>query len=138
MVVREHPIADMHVFPLNREAGRLTLLRNTDHLLRRFGQLDLLDLAAGEQTEFSLRAEADRFLFAIRGRVSAVLLDLRQVSPTHKARAEVVLDGDHPQGLLLPFGVACSLSATSAARLVQLSTHSEAHPADRTLTSDEI
>lgn len=134
----QYPIADMHVFPLTREAGRLTLLREKDHLLRRFGQLELMDLDVGEQTEFTLRAEADRFLFSIKGSVTATFLDLRAASPSKGVRAEFTLDADQPQGMLVPFGVACSLAASSAARLIILSTHSESHPEDRTPSPDEL
>src|SRR3972149_3920860 len=99
----------MHVFPLDRAAGRLTLLRNRDH-----------------------------FLFAIHGKAAVVLQDLRETSPTRGARAEVALNADQPQGLLVPFGVACSLTAESPARIIQLSTHSETHPLDRTVSAEEL
>ena len=138
VTLSKFPIADMHVFPLDRAAGRLTLLRNNDHLLRRFGQLDLLDLAAGDRQAFTLRGEADRFLFAIGGQVTVVLQDLRETSPTRGARAGVALKADQPQGLLVPFGVACSLTAESPARIIQLSTHSETHPLDRTVSAEEL
>lgn len=134
----QYPIADMYVFPLARSAGGLTLLRETDHLLRRFGQLELIDLAADEQTEYTLRAEADRFLFPINGSATATLLDLRVTSPSNGARAELSLDADQPRGLLVPFGVACSLAAKTTARLIILSTHSETHAEDRTATTDEL
>lgn len=132
------PIADMHVFPLTREAGRLTLLRNSDHLLRRFGQLDMLDLAAGQRSDLAIRGEADRFLFAIDGRLKIAMLDVRTASPTFGARAELSLSAEQPQGVLVPFGVACLVAATTQARLIQLSTHSEPHPADRAPSADEL
>ena len=132
------PIADMHVFELTREPGGLTLLRNSDHLLRRFGQLDLLDLAAGQRADLAIRGEADRFLFAIRGQVTLTLLDLRETSPTRRARVDLPLSAEQPQGVLVPFGVAASLAASTQARLIQLSTHSEAHPADREASADEL
>lgn len=134
----KYPIADMHKFPLGRKAGRLVLLREADHLLRRFGQLEILDLAPGERTDFTLRSEADRFLFPADGSVTATLLDLRETSPSKNARAEFALSASDPHGLLVPFGVACSLSATEAARLIVLSTHSASHPDDRSITADEI
>lgn len=128
----------MHVFPLTLTDGRWTLLRENDHLLRRFGQLDLLDLTAAQETDFELRAEADRFLFAINGRAEARLLDLRIGSPSLGARVTVVLDTEDPQGLLLPFGVACGLYAPIDARLIILSTHSEIHVEDRKATGEEL
>jgi hypothetical protein len=132
------PIADMHIFPLARAAGRLPLLRNSDHLLRRFGQLDLLELAAGQRLDLPVRGEADCFLFPVSGTVEAALMDLRPSSPSHGARAAVALNVDEPKGLLVPFGVACSLQAASQAVLIQLSTHSEAHSADRAANPAEL
>lgn len=128
----------MHVFQLTREAGRLTLLRNSDHLLRRFGQLDLIDLEADQRADLAIRGEADRFLFAITGRATVTLLDLRQTSPTLGSHAAISLSAEHPQGVLVPFGVACSLSAETQARLIMLATHSEVHQADREATAEEL
>jgi hypothetical protein len=132
------PISDMHVFPLTREDGRLVLLREADHLLRRFGQLDLLDLAAGSKTEFALRAEADRFLFPIAGDCRVELIDLREASPTRGRRASLQFSALEPQGVLVPFGVACSLQAEAACRLIALATHAQPHPGDRAASADEL
>ncbi len=134
----EYPIADMLVFPLKRDLGCLVLMREADHLLRRFGQLELLDLNEGEQTEFTSRAEADRFLFPIRGSATALLIDLREHSPSKGKRAEIRLEAIDLHGLLVPFGVACSLDAKSAAQLVILSTHSTSHPEDRSSSRDQL
>jgi len=136
--MKKYPISDMHVFDLSQAGESLTLLREKDHLLRRFGQLDLLELSPNEKTDFILRAEADCFLFSINGAVAVTMVDLRSTSPTHGGRANISLDIAKPQGLLVPFGVACSLEARGAARLIVLSTHSESHPEDRNLTYDKL
>jgi hypothetical protein len=137
-VAEQQPISDMHIFPLTREDDRLILLREVDHLLRRFGQLEVLDLAAGSKTEFTLRAEADRFFFAIEGNCRVELIDLREASPTRDARASLALAAADPHGLLVPFGVACSLQAEASCRLVALSTHSQPHPRDRAAAPGEL
>jgi len=137
-VPAEYPISDMHVFPLDRAGGRLLLLREQDHLLRRFGQLELVDMAAGAQGEFEIRAEADRFFFSVGGRARAHLLDLRQGSPSHGVHTTVRLDEAEPSGVLVPFGVACAVYAEMDCRFIILSTHSEAHADDRLATADEL
>jgi hypothetical protein len=131
-------ISDMHVFPLEHKDGRLTLLRNDQHLLRRFGQLDLLDLAPKQSSQLPLRAEADQFVFPITGKLDLTLVDTRASSPTKGAQVKVVLDAEDPQGVLIPFGVAATLSASNQARLVLLSTHSETHAHDRLPSSDDL
>lgn len=124
-------IHDLLLFPLEAAGGRLALLSNQQHLLRRFGQLELLSLAAGEVHNAGLRAEADRFLFILDGQVDLQLEDRRAQSPSHGVAVNLTLDAAQPQGLLLPFGLACRLQALGAARLLILSTHSEPHPADQ-------
>lgn len=130
-MAQAQPISDMHVFALRREDGHLVLLSESDHLLRRFGQLEVIDLAAGTQSDFQLRGEADRFLFAIEGDCRVELIDLREASPTRGARASLALAAAAPQGVLVPFGVACRLQADAACRLVALATHGQPHPGDR-------
>lgn len=134
----EYLISDMYVFDLSRADGGLILLRERDHLLRRFGQLDLVDLAPNEKTDFTLRAEADRFLFPISGALIVNMIDMRSSSPTNGARANISLDYSRPQGLLVPFGVACSMETKATARVIILYTHSESHPEDRTPGHDEL
>lgn len=138
MVAAQSAIADMLVFPLTREGGQLRLLQNSDHLLRRFGSLDLMDLAPGEAAAATVRGEADRFLFAIDGMVQLELVDLRELSPSRGARVQLALDAAKPEGVLVPFGVALSLKAQGKMRLVLLSTHSEEHGQDRTPSTDEL
>jgi dTDP-4-dehydrorhamnose 3,5-epimerase-like enzyme len=123
----------MHLFPLQRSGDALTLLREQDHLLRRFGQLDIQELATGKTTAAALRAEADRFLFVIAGAVKVTLRDERNESPSKGTRVEIELNAADPQGLLVPFGVACQATAQTDSRIVLMATHSEAHAADRSL-----
>lgn len=134
----EYPIRDVLLFPLKEQPGKLVLLSNRDHLLRRFGQLALLDLTAGSAPPSTVRAEADRFYFVISGSVGFSLVDLRQHSPSRGQPVELALRADDPHGVLVPFGVACALTADAAARVVELSTHSEDHPMDRDVPAGEL
>ncbi len=134
----EYAIADMHVFPLQRQQGQLTLLRNSDHLLRRFGQLDVIDIKAGQQTDYTVRAEADRFLFVMDGAAELSLFDMRTQSPSNGERVALSLKAHDPKGVLVPFGVACMLAASADARVISLSTHSETHTQDSSLNQDEL
>jgi hypothetical protein len=131
-------IGDALVFALSRLNNKLTLLDEDSHLLRRFGQLDVLDLSADSETEFEVRAEADRFIFPIAGSLRARLIDLRQGSPSEGTRTEIELTAQNPSGLLSPFGVALSLRAETDARVIILSTHGRAHSEDRILAADEL
>jgi dTDP-4-dehydrorhamnose 3,5-epimerase-like enzyme len=138
MVAAQFAIADILVFPLTRQGGQMRLLQNSDHLLRRFGRLELVDLSASEAAAASVRGEADRFLFAIDGAVQVELVDLRELSPSHGVRVQLTLDAAKPEGVLVPFGVALSMKVGAKARLLVLSTHSEEHSKDRAINSDEL
>src|SRR3990172_7972758 len=116
-------ISDMHIFSLERQGGRLQILRRDQHLLRRFGQLDLFELAAGQMTAFILRAEADEIWALLEGRVTVVLADRRPQSPSSALELRIDLDAAQPQGILIPFGVAHAFHANTSARLLRLATH---------------
>lgn len=132
------PIADMHIFPLAGDAGSRVLLREDDHLLRRFGQLELRDVEAGAQTELGIRAEADRLFFLLSGKATLHIMDLRSGSPSFGTHAAVQLDQENAQGVLAPFGTSVSLYPETDCRLLLLSTHSQPHPEDRFATKEEL
>lgn len=134
---QQPPIPDMHIIPLRAAPEGVVLLRETDHVLRRFGELALQTLPAGSQGAYSLRAEADRVLFVIDGAAEARLLDLRPQSPSYGVHTSIRLQAN-TQALLVPFGVACSLAAADAARMLCLSTHSQMQAGDRHATPDEL
>lgn len=132
------PIPDMHILTLQAEPDGTVLLRETDHVLRRFGELALQAMNAGQPSPYALRAEADRVLFPLDGECSLRLLDLRQQSPSYGVHAVFALRAAAPQGVLVPFGVACSLAADAAVRVLWLSTHSQPHEGDRQATPQEL
>mgnify|MGYP002623211332 CR=1 FL=1 len=128
----------MHLFPLKREGGRLVILREQDHLLRRFGVLETQSLEPGASTRFGLRVEADQILAPLDGAFALTLVDLRPASPSRGARVEISFPAAGPQGLVLPFGVACRLQSAQGARLLRLSTHSANHAEDREFDDGEL
>lgn len=131
------PISDMHLLPQQPAPDGVVLLRETDHILRRFGELALHNLAAGSMGAYALRAVADRVLFVLDGAVDARLLDLRTQSPSYGVHTSISLQAN-AQAMLVPFGVACSLAAAADARVLWLSTHSQPHAGDRHATPDEL
>lgn len=132
-------IPDMHLFSLERANGRLQILRRNQHLLRRFGLLELLELGAGDKTDFTLRGDADEICVPIEGRLSATLVDRRAKSPSSGLQVDIELDADQPHGLLIPFGVAHAFTAHTRARLLRLATHADGdHPDDQTLPAADL
>ena len=132
-------IADMHLFPIERSEERLLLLRDSDHLLRRFGQMDLVPIEAAASTRISQRAEADEIWIILEGEASAKLVDRREGSPSEGAEVQLALSALEPQGLLIPFGVAHSFSSEEGASLLRISTHPDGeNPEDSHFEADEI
>jgi hypothetical protein len=118
-----NPISDVYLFDLGQSEGRLTLLSEHQHLLRRFGQLELVDIAPGQRIEAPAPAETDRFCFVLDGVVVAHLEDQRGQSPSQGASMDVALEASQPRGLLMPFGVGASIHSEAGARLLMLSTY---------------
>ena len=118
-----NPISDVYLFDLGQSEGRLTLLSEHQHLLRRFGQLELVDIAPGQGMEAPALVETDRFCFVLDGAVVAHLEDQRGQSPSQGASMDVALDASQPRGLLMPFGVSANIHSEAGARLLMLSTH---------------
>jgi len=97
------------------------LLEFDDHLLRRFGGMDWLELAEGERFGPILRETADEIWFLIEGQIDAYWLDTRPSSPTLQARDQLRLE-DRSLALV-PFGVGFGCrSGPGGARLLRLMT----------------
>lgn len=124
----------------SRDSGisRVVVLKDQDHLLRRFGQLEVRRLAAGEQTPFTYRDQADEFWYVLEGNLSVTLVDKRVESPSEGKRMEIELSGDEESVLLVPFGVAYSLEGQTNAVLIRVATHADGtHPKDSETAYDE-
>jgi dTDP-4-dehydrorhamnose 3,5-epimerase-like enzyme len=113
----------------------LTILRETDPLLRRFGQCDLLILEKGEKLVFS-REQADEFWAVVDGQVSFTMEDTRSESPSFQQEQYEELTGETPRLIMVPFGVRCKVHAELPSTLVRLATHQDGtHPGDQTQLS---
>jgi dTDP-4-dehydrorhamnose 3,5-epimerase-like enzyme len=109
------------------------LLSFDDHMLRRFGQLDLLRKEPNELNELNVRAVADEIWFLVEGAVRCICRDIRPGSLSQGQ--EVVFEISNPTRVLVPFGVAFGWQATgSSALMLRCSTHQDGdHPEDRVI-----
>ncbi len=129
------PIHDLYIRELTlEETNGLTkfhVLRDDDHLLRRFGQVQVIRKSPGRSETLCLREVADDVWALIEGEVEFAWHDLRRDSPSqdhwHHLRSET------PTLVLAPFGVAFGCRALeNPALLIRLSTHAESvHSGDR-------
>lgn len=127
-------INDVIVQDIEWKAGRITLVRETDPLLRRFGQCDLVSLEFDQTIEI-WRQQADEVWSVLQETATFWLKDERQDSPSHQAQQKVTLSSQRPQVILVPFGVSCKVATehSAGAMLVRLTTHQDStHPGDKT------
>lgn len=131
------PIHDLFIRRISTieepNATRWLALRDTDHLLRRFGQAEVIHALPGPKTLLRLRKVADEVWALIEGQVEFVWHDLRQDSPTFDRWH--CLTCDKPTLVLVPFGVAFGYRALAdSASLLRLSTHPDGeHDGDQEL-----
>ena len=128
----DKPISDMLVLDLSWQAGRLTVVKDDDHVLRRFGQVDIIGLDQGQQIEV-FRQQADEIWALFSGQATIQLEDQRQDSPSMGVTVSLVVDQEVPKAVLVPFGVACIVTGgLDGTRFLRIGTHHDtSHPQDR-------
>ncbi len=115
----ELPIADCVILPLEVAEGTLTLLRDDQHLLRRFGAAELVRTAG---VDYRLRQTADELVAVTRGAAQLRLADTRAASPSFGARVELVFNSEQPELVVIPFGVAYAWQAVGECEFMRFMT----------------
>lgn len=133
-MIENPPIRDLFIRPLeaSREHGvtRWLALKDTDHLLRRFGEAEIIRLEPGHPIALTLRPVVDEAWAILEGVVEVLWHDLRPRSPTNGVRYQTALR--RPTLLLAPFGVAFGARALEgAALLARFATHGRDDPESR-------
>lgn len=135
----ESAISGVVTFDLDQIGNRQILLRESDQLLRRFGQLEIITISNESKAAYRRRSSADEFIYTLMGQLSFHLIDIRQGSPTRGAELDVDLKEGLTQALLIPFGVAYSIAANGEAKLIRLSTErDEINTADDGLSYEQV
>ncbi len=102
-------------------------LRDTDHLLRRFGSAEVVRLGPEAAPVLRLRPVADEVWTLLEGEVLFCWHDLRDGSPSLGQRLERV--ARTPTQVLAPFGVGFGVRALGeCALLLRVCTHAEDDP----------
>ena len=125
-------ISGLKILGLRWENGKLGVLSEEDHLLRRFGQLDLVKLEPGLTLTTHRVNGSDEIWTLISGEAELMLTDQREESPTNQQTHQVSLNEKQPQVLLIPFGVEVEISSHAGGLLLRVSSHADyLSPADR-------
>lgn len=125
-------INDLVVMELTSRWPILTVLSENDPLLRRFGQVDVVDLDVNHPQSV-LREKADEVWAVLEGEAHFSLEDRRADSPSFGQQLTLVLDARVYRAVLLPFGVACRVETVAHALCLRLTTH-----ADDTYPQDQV
>ncbi len=120
------PIHDLYIRPLiaaETPRGKAwKLLAEDDHLLRRFGHVEVLQYKHSPAKQLVTREVADEIWALIEGEVEFLWHDLRPSSPSNGTRFH--RHAAEPTLVLVPFGVAFGLHVLSPqAWLLRISTH---------------
>lgn len=127
-VESKYPINDLYIQSISKkQAHQIETLRAyafEDHLLKRIGSIEFIELDSDERIPAFLRPQADELWVLLNGEAEFEWCDRRQDSPT--------LDAVHsftaasPVRVLVPFGVQFSLTAKSASRFLRICSHAGA------------
>ena len=118
-------IADVQILEKEPAGNRWIIAAESDHVLRRFGQIELRRLAQGEETEYLIREKADELWSVLDGKVEFALVDMRSVSPSFGIEDRIILDENVRRTLLIPFGVAYRLCGRKGVVLMRVTTHED-------------
>ena len=133
------PIPDVYCLDLVQEGNQLVLLRDSDHMLRRFGQVEIRELKEGEISQFVFREAADEIWSVTQGEVDLLLVDKRLDSPSENQAMKLTLSEHKPQTILIPFGVAFGFVAKKSTKMIRIATHADGtHPEDKIFPPEEI
>lgn len=132
-------ISGVRTFAVEVKKDRTIMLKDTDDLLRRFGQIEIRQISNKKVSQFTVRAVADEIWTLIDGNAELILIDQRPKSPTENNAVRLYLDSEETQGVLIPFGVAYSFSTNDSAQLMRITTHADGmHENDRQASDEEM
>ena len=117
-------ISDAVMISLSKSEGKLSVLKESDHLLRRFGQVDVLFVEDGGMISVH-REAADEIWSVISGSAVFELEDRRDGSPTEGETDLIKMSDEAPRALLIPFGVAFQIASENQGVLIRISTHED-------------
>ncbi|MCC6191112.1 MAG: dTDP-4-dehydrorhamnose 3,5-epimerase family protein [Anaerolineales bacterium] len=82
------------------------VVREDDHLLRRFGQSSVTKTYPGVIKAFHWHHDQDDVWYVVDGMARVVLFDRRPASPTHGVTQVIYAGDDNPVTILIPTGIA--------------------------------
>ncbi len=120
-----YPIHDLYIEMLETVAAASWRSLDTysfdDHLLKRIGLIEIIEVSAGDSLPEFVRAQADELWTLLEGEAAFHWKDHRKESPTFSATH--TLAADSPVRVLVPFGVEFRVSVQSDCTLLRVASH---------------
>jgi hypothetical protein len=137
---QEFPIHDLYLEPLpiqvSSAGSHMNILSRCDDLLRRFGQVSLLDLGPDGTGNLEGNSNADEIWALIKGEVMFHWVDGREQSPTKGSKFSIQLD--RPSLALVPFGVQFTFEwEVPGTILLRISSEEKSSPSSTTVHLEE-
>jgi dTDP-4-dehydrorhamnose 3,5-epimerase len=124
-VEKDISISEVVILDLAWKDGRLIVLQENDHILRRFGQVDVVKIPEGTSLESHRESGADEVWSLLEGEALLKLTDRRQESPSLGQTNEIELNGNTPKAILIPFGVHARIYGQNQSTLLRITTHAD-------------
>lgn len=118
-------IKDIAIIEKLWEDGQLNVLNENDHLLRRFGSINLREYSKDVSSPEKTNEVVDEIWTLIAGGGVLRLADYREGSPSLNEVDEILLDENSIQSVLIPFGIIFSFSAKQDSKVIVIRTHQE-------------
>ena len=112
-------------------------IRESDHVLRRFGELEIFSLEKKPPGPCVIRHEADENFAVLSGELELKMVDLRENSPTFNEIMVVQINEQDSEAYLIVFGVAFSIKSNTGAKVLRLSTHKK-NQLDQEISHSEL
>ena len=135
---KNETISGLALFHIEQNNHHRILIGDDQHLLRRFGQLELLTLNPEQHSEFRKRQIADEIIFIDQGQVNIRTVDLRLDSPSMGVKMSNDINENSLEAMLVPFGVAYSITTTNGAKIIRLSTHNDKDDEAQIITNEHL
>ena len=123
--MRKFKIGDIAALELDWDDNQLTVLKEGDNLLRRFGQISLQKINAGDSLPESTNETLDEIWTLISGKGTLVISDLRFGSPSKNETESIEMGTENHLSILIPFGLKHSFIAKIDSEIIRVLTHQE-------------
>lgn len=118
-------IKDIAVLDLEWKDGKIIILKESDHILRRFGQISIKKFKSEDSYLEMINQSEDEVWTLISGEGVLQIRDLRDRSPSYNKTDRIELSENEIKTVLIPFGLNFGFEAKKDSEIVCIRTEQE-------------